>query len=240
MFVMKWNGIMENFLIDGVEKLPYLWNPRHPHFTKRLKKKLAFQQIAMRMSERWPALQVFFTPEICTAKFQNLRTYYRNEKKILSSFTSGTGARDFAPKWEHFTRLQFLDDTIEPLDSTSNLDYMELEINATPLNVSMEDAFQNVMELPPIPCSEEPQGARVSPSTPLLSTSKPKAKKRKVDNSREAFYESMQKCLGAVGEKTVNDNFTSLIASELNSVPCPKKQRAIRFKLYKTLFECLE
>ncbi|GFY66278.1 hypothetical protein TNIN_484751 [Trichonephila inaurata madagascariensis] len=226
MFVMKWNGIMESFLIDEVEKLPYLWNPRHPHFTKRLKKKLAFQQIAMRMSERWPALQVFFTP----------------------------GARDFAPKWEHFTRLQFLDDTIEPLDSTSNLDYMELEINATPLNVSMEDAFQNVVELPPIPCSEEPQGARVSPSTPLmspstplmspstplLSTSKPKAKKRKVDNSREAFYESMQKCLGAVGKKTVNDNFASLIASELNSVPCPKKQRAIRFKLYKTLFECLE
>ncbi|GFY64493.1 uncharacterized protein TNIN_31241 [Trichonephila inaurata madagascariensis] len=68
--------------------------------------------------------------EICTAKFQNLRTYYRNEKKKLSSFTSVTGARDFAPKWEHFTRLQFLDDTIEPLDSTSNLDYMELEINA--------------------------------------------------------------------------------------------------------------
>ncbi|GFY39528.1 hypothetical protein TNIN_377091 [Trichonephila inaurata madagascariensis] len=63
--------------------------------------------------------------------------------------------------------------------------------------------IQNVVELPPIPCSEEPQGARVSPSTPLmspstplLSTSKPKAKKRKVDNSREAFYESMQKCLG--------------------------------------------
>ncbi|GFX55917.1 hypothetical protein TNCV_2163951 [Trichonephila clavipes] len=26
-------------LIDEVEKLPYLWNPRHPHFTKRLKKK---------------------------------------------------------------------------------------------------------------------------------------------------------------------------------------------------------
>ncbi|GFY56662.1 MADF domain-containing protein [Trichonephila inaurata madagascariensis] len=215
MFVMKWNGIMESFLIDEVEKLPYLWNPRHPYFTKRLKKKLEFQQIAMRMSERWPALEVFFTPEICTAKFQNLRTYYRNEKKKLSSFTSGTGARDFAPKWEHFTRLQFLDDTIESLDSTSNLDYMELEINATPLNVSTEDAFQNVVELPPIPCSEQLQGARVSPSTPLmspstplmststplLSTSKPQAKKRKVDNSREAFYESMQKCLGLWARK---------------------------------------
>ncbi|GFY64894.1 hypothetical protein TNIN_8021 [Trichonephila inaurata madagascariensis] len=140
---------------------------------------------------------------ICTAKFQNLRTYYRNEKKKLSSFTSGTGARDFAPKWEHFTRLQFLDDTIEPLDSTSNLDYMELEINATPLNVSMEDAFQNVVELPPIPCSEEPQGARVSPSTPLmspstplLSTSKPKEKK---ERSTTVVKPSMKACKNAWG-----------------------------------------
>ncbi|GFX43191.1 hypothetical protein TNCV_2712351 [Trichonephila clavipes] len=38
MFLMKWNEIMESFLIDEVEKLPYLWNPMHPHFTKRLKK----------------------------------------------------------------------------------------------------------------------------------------------------------------------------------------------------------
>ncbi|GFY60401.1 hypothetical protein TNIN_23621 [Trichonephila inaurata madagascariensis] len=76
----------------------------------------------------------------------------------------------------------------------------------------------------------------MSTSTPLLSTSKP----RKVDNSREAFYESMQKCLGAVGEKTANQNFAALIASELDSVPCPKKQRAVRLKLYKTLVECLE
>ncbi|GFT13160.1 hypothetical protein TNCV_4295471 [Trichonephila clavipes] len=80
--------------------------------------------------------------EICIAKFQNLHTYYRNEKKKLSSFRSGTGARYFVPKWEHFARLQFLDDTIKPLDSTSNLDYMELEINATPLNVSAEDLFE--------------------------------------------------------------------------------------------------
>ncbi|GFS31274.1 uncharacterized protein TNIN_134801 [Trichonephila inaurata madagascariensis] len=157
--------------------------------------------------------------EVCTEKCQNLRTYYRNKKKKLSSFTSETGPRDFVPKWEHFTRLQFLDDTIEPLDSTSNLDYMELEINATPLNVSTEDTFQNVVELPPNPCSEQPQGARVSTSTP-------QAKKRKVDNSHEAFYESMQKCLGTVGEKAANQNFAALIASELDSLPCPKQQRA--------------
>ncbi|GFX56303.1 hypothetical protein TNCV_2242361 [Trichonephila clavipes] len=66
------------------------------------------------------------TKEICIAKFQNLRTYYRNEKKKQSSFRSGTDARDLVPEWEHFARLQFLDDTIKPLHSISNLDYMEL------------------------------------------------------------------------------------------------------------------
>ncbi|GFT20740.1 MADF domain-containing protein [Trichonephila clavipes] len=220
MFLMKWNGIMESFLIDEVEKLPYLWNPRHPHFTKRLKKKIGFQQIAMRMSERWPALEAFFTPEVCIAKFKNLRTYYRNEKQKLSYFRSGTGAIDLVPKWEHFARLQFLDDTIQPLDSISNLDNMELEVNATSLNVSDEDLFENDVELPPIPNrapseSELPQRVRVftstppvttstpplTTSTPPLTTSTPRAKKRKVESSQEAFYESMEKCLGAVGKK---------------------------------------
>ncbi|GFY72236.1 retrovirus-related Pol polyprotein from type-1 retrotransposable element R2 [Trichonephila inaurata madagascariensis] len=86
----------------------------------------AFAEARRRKLEKYKSTVDFFKTahnQICTAKFQNLRTYYRNEKKKLSSFTSGTGARDFAPKWEHFTRLQFLDDTIEPLDSTSNLDY---------------------------------------------------------------------------------------------------------------------
>ncbi|GFV88590.1 hypothetical protein TNCV_1244001 [Trichonephila clavipes] len=154
--------------------------------------------------------------EVCIAKFQNLHTYYRNEKKKLSSFRSGTGARDLVPRWEHFARLQFLDDTIEPLDSTLNLDYMELEVNATSLNVSDEELFENVVELPPIPYSESQseqlQGIRVFTSTPPVSTSTPRAKKRKVDSSHEAFYESMQKCLGAEGKKkTLNETFAAFI-----------------------------
>ncbi|GFU27319.1 hypothetical protein TNCV_594041 [Trichonephila clavipes] len=205
----------------------------------------------MRMSERWPALEAFFTPEVCIAKFKNLRTYYRNEKQKLSSFRSGTGARDLVPKWEHFARLQFLDDTIQPLDSISNLDNMELEVNATSLNVSDED-IENVVELPPIPNrapseSELPQRIRVFTSTPpvttsipQVSTSTPRAKKRKVESSQEAFYENMEKCLGAVGKKTVNETFAAFIASELDNLPCPKQQVAARRKLCATLFECLE
>ncbi|GFU95845.1 DDE_3 domain-containing protein [Trichonephila clavipes] len=252
MFLMKWNGIMESFLIDEVEKLPYLWNPRHPHFTKRLKK-IGFQQIAMRMSERWPALEAFLTPEVCIAKFKNLRTYYRNEKQKLSSFRSGTGARDLVPKWEHFARFQFLDDTIQPLDSISNLDNMELEVNATSLNGPSESELPQRIRVftstpvststPPVTTSTPPVTTSTPPvttSTPPVTTSTPRAKKRKVESSQEAFYESMQKCLGAVGKKTVNETFAAFIASELDNLPCPKQQVAVRRKLCATLFECLE
>ncbi|GFR00644.1 MADF domain-containing protein [Trichonephila clavata] len=128
---------MKSFLIDDIEKLKYLWNTKHPLFAKRLQKNLGFQQVAMRMRERWPALESFLTPEVCIAKFLNLRTYYRKEKKKLTCSKSGTGAVDFFPKKEHFTRLQFLEDIINPVVCHPNLDDMELEINATLLEVTV-------------------------------------------------------------------------------------------------------
>ncbi|GFW55264.1 hypothetical protein TNCV_116501 [Trichonephila clavipes] len=202
MFLMKWNGIMESFLIDEVEKLSYLRNSRHPHFTKRLKKWISADR---HEDEQEVAGTQSFLDDI-----------------------SETGVRDLVPKWEHFARLQFLDYTIKPLDSTSNLDYMELEVNVISLNVSDDDLFENVVELPLISYSEsqseQPQGIRVFTSTHPVSTSTPGAKKRKVDSSHEDFYESMQKCLGAVGKKTVNETFAAFIASELDNLPCPKQQ----------------
>ncbi|GFQ70005.1 hypothetical protein TNCT_485811 [Trichonephila clavata] len=188
----------------------------------------------MRMRERWPALESFLTPEVCIAKFQNLRTYYRKEKKKLTSFKSGTGVVDFVPKWEHFTRLQFLEDTINPVDSTSNLDYMELEINAY-LRIYLIEA---VLDTPPsIPSgskstgSELPQGERVYACTP-------KVKRRKSD-AQEQFHSRMQTCLESRGKKTVNENFATYMASELDSLPCPKRQAVIRAKLRNVLDECI-
>ncbi|GFX01601.1 hypothetical protein TNCV_3971011 [Trichonephila clavipes] len=87
---------------------------------------------------------------------------------------------------------------------------------------------ENVEEPPPIPCrksqSEQPQGTRVSTSTPG-------AKKRKVASSHEDFSKRMQNCSGAVGKKTINETFAAFIASELDNLPCPKQQAAIRHKL---------
>ncbi|GFS58011.1 hypothetical protein TNCV_3124831 [Trichonephila clavipes] len=47
----------------------------------------------------------------------------------------------------------------------------------------------------------------------------------------------MEKCLGAVGKKTVNETFAAFIASELDNLPCPKQQVAARRKLCATLFD---
>ncbi|GFY68853.1 hypothetical protein TNIN_228761 [Trichonephila inaurata madagascariensis] len=97
---------------------------------------------------------------------------------------------------------------------------MELEINATPLNVSTEDVFENVVELPPIPCnefqSEQPQGARVSPS-------KPPAKKEKLTTVVKIFMKACKNAWGLWARKQ-SMRLAAFIASELDSLPCPKQQ----------------
>ncbi|GFV28923.1 hypothetical protein TNCV_3202831 [Trichonephila clavipes] len=127
-------------------------------------------------------------------QFKNLRTYYRNEKQKLS-FRGNRGVIDLVPKMANIPRCLPVpfDDTIQPLDSISNLDNMEPEVNASPSE------------------SELPQRVRVCllptpPVTPTLNTSldhlNTSSQKRKVESSQEAFYESMEKCLGAVGKNS--------------------------------------
>ncbi|GFY50005.1 hypothetical protein TNIN_349381 [Trichonephila inaurata madagascariensis] len=177
-------------LIGNLKSSHIIMESRHPHFTKRLKK-LAFQQIAMRIEREVTALKKF-----------SLRQWW--------------GARDFNSQVGTLHSPQFLDDTIEPLIGTSNLDYLGLEINATPLNVSMEDAFQMLWNFL-IPCSEEPQGEEMSPlnssDVPLNSSvvhlQNLGKKERKVDNSHWKL--SMRKhakiTWGAVGENSEWGNF---------------------------------
>ncbi|GFY46305.1 hypothetical protein TNIN_62811 [Trichonephila inaurata madagascariensis] len=67
-----------------------------------------------------------------------------------------------------------------------------------PLNVSTEDVFENVVELPPIPCnefqSEQPQGARVSPS-------KPRAKKERLTTVVKIFMKACKNAWGLWARK---------------------------------------
>ncbi|GFT61661.1 hypothetical protein TNCV_4050421 [Trichonephila clavipes] len=114
-----------------------------------------------------------------------------------------------------------------PTTATKKGNCCLLEVEQTPLNVSAENLFEreNVEEPPPNPCSEsqikQTQGTRVSTS-----------REKKVDSSHEDFYESMQKCLGAVGKKTVNETFAVFIASELDNLPCPKQQFVTNYTIH--------
>ncbi|GFT44057.1 hypothetical protein TNCV_2452501 [Trichonephila clavipes] len=193
MFLMKWNGIMESFLIDEVEKLPYLWNPRHPHFTKRLKKKLISadrhedeREVAGTGSFLHARNNMYFCSVSGSDCFdKNLSNYRQSQFGVDNNATatayvlkSGTGAIDLFPSGNTSLASSSFDDTIQPLDSISNLDYMELEVNATSLNVSDEDLFENDVELPPIPNrapseSELPQRVRVFTSTPVTTSTPP-------------------------------------------------------------------
>ncbi len=54
-------------------------------------------------------------------KFSNLRTYYRKQQKLFKG-SSGSAGLGLQPRWEHFVRLQFLDDSLETTPSISTLD----------------------------------------------------------------------------------------------------------------------
>ncbi|GFQ69648.1 hypothetical protein TNCT_463431 [Trichonephila clavata] len=68
----------------------------------------------------------------------------------------------------------------------------------------------------------------------------PQGKKRKLKSSEEEFYEYMNKCLETFGKRTVNETFGAYIASELDNLPCPKRQAVLRCKIRKILTECLD
>ena len=60
-----------------------------------------------------------FSDEVMN-KFSNLRTYFHKQNKKFNK--SGSQSFGFVPKWEHFYVLQFLGDSLEPTQSSSNLE----------------------------------------------------------------------------------------------------------------------
>ncbi|GFQ72241.1 hypothetical protein TNCT_270421 [Trichonephila clavata] len=115
---------------------------------------------------------------------------------------------------------------------------MELEINATPLEVTVsEDLIEAIIDLLPFPSGSTSTGSQLRQGERVYACT-PKVKRRKSD-AQEQFYSSTQTCLEARGKKTVNENFATYIASKLDSMPCPKRQAVIRAKLRKVLDDCI-
>ena len=56
-------------------------------------------------------------------KLKNLRTQCTREKQKTKKRPTGTGTDDlYVSKWPFYTRLRFLDDSVEAKPGTSNLD----------------------------------------------------------------------------------------------------------------------
>ncbi|KFM58786.1 hypothetical protein X975_16198, partial [Stegodyphus mimosarum] len=108
--VKSWTVEIEADLIDELKKKPYLWDIKHPYYTRKNLKKVSYEEIAEILKERWPEYAGNFQYDLMLAKFKNLRSQYRRERKRMLTFKSGSGGQGFIPKWEHFQRLSFLDD----------------------------------------------------------------------------------------------------------------------------------
>ncbi|GFW99373.1 hypothetical protein TNCV_3006751 [Trichonephila clavipes] len=159
---------MESFLIEEVEKLPYLWNPRHPHFTKRLKKNwISADRHEDEREVAGTRSSLHASGSDCFDKISP-KPVWRRQQCYSNSLC--------IEKFKYALRSLRIS---TPTTATKNRNCRLLEVEQTSLNVSDEDLFENVVELPPIPNrapsqSELPQGIRVFNSTPPVSTSTPR------------------------------------------------------------------
>lgn len=62
MGLLKWNLELESDLIDEVGARENLWNPNHPHYHKRVMKRLGFSEISINMLKKWPPFESLLTP----------------------------------------------------------------------------------------------------------------------------------------------------------------------------------
>ncbi|XP_035217881.1 uncharacterized protein LOC118191189 [Stegodyphus dumicola] len=156
------------------------------------------------------------------AKFKNLRSQYRRERKRMLTFKSGSGGQGFVPKWEHFQRLSFLDDGMVAEDSCSNLD------NSFSSNIIYDDVIEEeeCTELPSPATSEnfisslplldvsEPSS---SPSTSQLKPVERKKRKKGEDSDIQDFLSTASAALLKVQETENNTEilFGKYVASSL-------------------------
>lgn len=63
---------------------------------------------------------IFFPGEV-QRKFNNLKKYFAREMRKIRK-PSGSPGAGFVPKWEHFSKLEFLNDVVIVMETSSNLE----------------------------------------------------------------------------------------------------------------------
>ncbi|XP_054708167.1 uncharacterized protein LOC129218014 [Uloborus diversus] len=118
---MKWTTEYEAYFIDLIRPHKCLWDPSDLLYLKKTHKKHLMTGIGEELCKLWPAASELFTYDNLVKKFSNLRTYFQRELKAMRKFKSGSGCDVIQPRWVHFPRLSFLQDSVTPKPSTSNL-----------------------------------------------------------------------------------------------------------------------
>ncbi|XP_077340660.1 uncharacterized protein LOC143984262 [Lithobates pipiens] len=104
--------------IDIIESHRSLWDSKHPQYSSRPGRRKTLETVLTFVKTRLPQADIDFV----NSKIQNLRSVYRERKKILDSQTSGSAAGQvYVPRLWYYDRLRFLDDTSEARQSLSTL-----------------------------------------------------------------------------------------------------------------------
>lgn len=108
-----WNYENVEQLVELYEQRPCLYDTKSKDYFNRDVRNVALQDIT----------KILNTTDVqVKTKLKNLRTQYMREK-LKTKKPTGTGTDDlYVSKWPFYTRLRFLDDSVEAKPGTSNLD----------------------------------------------------------------------------------------------------------------------
>lgn len=119
-------------LISEVEIRPCVWNVSLKEYKNRFKRDAAWQEIFVLMGEKFPVDEL-------SAKWQNLRTQFRNSVSSAKKTKSGQAATT-KPNWKYHSQMEFVNaaEISQTVRSVSNMPIEDTEDSATIVSGSSE------------------------------------------------------------------------------------------------------
>lgn len=112
-------------LIESYRNLRCLWNPKHPDYKNRMKKRNSLEELAK--SFNVPAAEV-------ERKLNNLNSQHRRERRKYKEYKQSGACQHFQSQWFAYNLMTFLEDKSKPTSGSDE----ELD---EPINeVSMQGA----------------------------------------------------------------------------------------------------
>ncbi|KAL1493833.1 hypothetical protein ABEB36_009519 [Hypothenemus hampei] len=170
-------------LISEVQTRNLLWNKRNPRYKDRLTVDKEWDNV----SERTGMTSI---EEEAKRKWRNLRDQFIKELKKIPKAKSGCSqdcSATYSRKWQYFTNLLFLKDSVTPRNTEGNILPIDTSENTQSFEISEEEDLENISErvsdsISSIDVSQENLNkTQTSRSKPILS-SWPKKKIKRNEN----------------------------------------------------------